>query len=153
MVHSARTAKASTRDPQDPRYGSLRAIAGFTTLWWTASIARTASGCDDPPKGQARPSPTRNAEVRHEGHAHGAAHVNRFQTLGRGEDAAVIYSAETERFRHYLTYALVRQRPLRIDQIGKAFRNEITPGNFTFRTREFEQREAVISEPGPTGSG
>lgn len=26
-----------------------------------------------------------------------------------------------------------------IGQIGKAFRNEITPGNFTFRTREFEQ--------------
>ena len=26
-------------------------------------------------------------------------------------------------------------------QIGKAFRNEITPGNFTFRTREFEQME------------
>ena len=28
-----------------------------------------------------------------------------------------------------------------IAQIGKAFRNEITPGNFTFRTREFEQME------------
>ena len=28
-----------------------------------------------------------------------------------------------------------------IGQIGKAFRNEITPGNFTFRTREFEQME------------
>ena len=26
-------------------------------------------------------------------------------------------------------------------QIGKSFRNEITPGNFTFRTREFEQME------------
>ena len=31
--------------------------------------------------------------------------------------------------------------PLGIAQIGKAFRNEITPGNFTFRTREFEQME------------
>jgi len=28
-----------------------------------------------------------------------------------------------------------------IGQIGKAFRNEITPGNFTFRTIEFEQME------------
>ena len=28
-----------------------------------------------------------------------------------------------------------------IAQIGKAFRNEITPGNFIFRTREFEQME------------
>ena len=35
-----------------------------------------------------------------------------------------------------------RQRvPFGIAQIGKAFRNEITPGNFVFRTREFEQME------------
>ena len=34
-----------------------------------------------------------------------------------------------------------RKLPLGIAQIGKAFRNEITPGNFTFRTREFEQME------------
>ena len=31
--------------------------------------------------------------------------------------------------------------PFGIGQIGKAFRNEITPGNFIFRTREFEQME------------
>ena len=34
-----------------------------------------------------------------------------------------------------------RKLPLGIAQIGKSFRNEITPGNFTFRTREFEQME------------
>ena len=34
-----------------------------------------------------------------------------------------------------------RRLPMGIAQIGKAFRNEITPGNFTFRTREFEQME------------
>ena len=34
-----------------------------------------------------------------------------------------------------------RKVPFGIAQIGKAFRNEITPGNFTFRTREFEQME------------
>src|SRR3989338_225395 len=33
------------------------------------------------------------------------------------------------------------QIPFGIAQIGKAFRNEITPGNFTFRSREFEQME------------
>ncbi len=34
-------------------------------------------------------------------------------------------------------------------QIGKAFRNEITPGNFIFRTREFEQMEIeYFCEPG-----
>ena len=34
-----------------------------------------------------------------------------------------------------------RKIPMGIGQIGKSFRNEITPGNFTFRTREFEQME------------
>lgn len=34
-----------------------------------------------------------------------------------------------------------RKLPMGIAQIGKAFRNEITPGNFTFRIREFEQME------------
>ncbi len=34
-----------------------------------------------------------------------------------------------------------KRMPMGIAQIGKAFRNEITPGNFTFRTREFEQME------------
>ena len=34
-----------------------------------------------------------------------------------------------------------RKLPFGIGQIGKSFRNEITPGNFTFRTREFEQME------------
>ena len=34
-----------------------------------------------------------------------------------------------------------RKIPMGIAQVGKAFRNEITPGNFTFRTHEFEQME------------
>jgi glycyl-tRNA synthetase len=34
-----------------------------------------------------------------------------------------------------------KKLPFGVGQIGKAFRNEITPGNFTFRTREFEQME------------
>jgi len=37
--------------------------------------------------------------------------------------------------------ALRQKIPFGIAQIGKAFRNEITPGNFIFRTREFEQME------------
>ena len=39
--------------------------------------------------------------------------------------------------------------PVGIAQIGKSFRNEITPGNFTFRTREFEQMELeFFGKPG-----
>jgi len=42
-----------------------------------------------------------------------------------------------------------RKIPFGIAQIGKVFRNEITPGNFTFRTREFEQMELeFFCEPG-----
>jgi len=42
-----------------------------------------------------------------------------------------------------------KRLPMGIGQIGKAFRNEITPGNFTFRTREFEQMELeFFCEPG-----
>jgi glycyl-tRNA synthetase len=42
---------------------------------------------------------------------------------------------------HNVREASRRKLPFGIAQIGKAFRNEITPGNFTFRTREFEQME------------
>ncbi|MEV2265037.1 glycine--tRNA ligase [Nonomuraea africana] len=46
----------------------------------------------------------------------------------------------------FINYANVQQSarkkiPFGIGQIGKSFRNEITPGNFIFRTREFEQME------------
>ncbi len=42
-----------------------------------------------------------------------------------------------------------KKLPFGIGQIGKSFRNEITPGNFTFRTREFEQMEIeFFCEPG-----
>lgn len=43
-------------------------------------------------------------------------------------------------FKHVQT-SLRRKVPFGVAQIGKAFRNEITPGNFIFRTREFEQME------------
>ena len=42
-----------------------------------------------------------------------------------------------------------KKLPLGVGQIGKSFRNEITPGNFIFRTREFEQMEMeVFCKPG-----
>jgi glycyl-tRNA synthetase len=62
------------------------------------------------------------------------------------EEAAIVYlRPETAQgiFTNYLNVltAMRRKLPFGIAQIGKAFRNEITPGNFTFRTREFEQME------------
>ncbi|PWL57171.1 MAG: glycine--tRNA ligase [Oscillospiraceae bacterium] len=42
-----------------------------------------------------------------------------------------------------------KKLPFGVCQVGKAFRNEITPGNFTFRTREFEQMEVeFFCKPG-----
>jgi len=62
------------------------------------------------------------------------------------EDASVVYLRPETAQGIYVNYKNVldssRQKiPFGIAQIGKAFRNEITPGNFIFRTREFEQAE------------
>jgi len=48
-----------------------------------------------------------------------------------------------------------KKPPFGIAQVGKSFRNEITPGNFIFRTREFEQDGdgSISSCPAPTSSG
>ena len=40
-----------------------------------------------------------------------------------------------------------KKPPFGIAQVGKSFRNEITPGNFIFRTREFEQMELEFFVP------
>ena len=49
-------------------------------------------------------------------------------------------------FRNYLQFSR-KKPPFGIAQIGKSFRNEITPGNFIFRTREFEQMEMEYFVP------
>jgi glycyl-tRNA synthetase len=49
-------------------------------------------------------------------------------------------------FRNYLQFGR-KKPPFGIAQIGKSFRNEITPGNFIFRTREFEQMEMEFFVP------
>jgi glycyl-tRNA synthetase len=62
------------------------------------------------------------------------------------DDAATVYMRPETAQGIYVNFLNVqgtaRQKvPFGIAQIGKAFRNEITPGNFIFRTREFEQAE------------
>jgi len=62
------------------------------------------------------------------------------------DDAAVVYLRPETAQGIYVNFLNVQQSgrqrvPFGIAQIGKAFRNEITPGNFIFRTREFEQAE------------
>ena len=73
------------------------------------------------------------------------------------EDAAVIWMRPETAQGIYVNYLNVLQSsrqkvPFGIAQIGKAFRNEITPGNFVFRTREFEQMEMqFFVKPGSDG--
>ena len=62
------------------------------------------------------------------------------------ESASVVYLRPETAQGIYVNFLNVQQStrqkvPFGIAQIGKAFRNEITPGNFIFRTREFEQME------------
>src|SRR6266849_3276474 len=74
-----------------------------------------------------------------------SGHVSGF-TDPLEEVAALVYLRPETAQGIYVNYLNVLQSsrqkiPFGIAQIGKAFRNEITPGNFIFRTREFEQME------------
>ncbi len=79
-----------------------------------------------------------------------------FQTFrGVTNDAkSIIYLRPENAQGEYVNYPNVLRSmrtklPFSIGQIGKAFRNEITPGNFTFRTIEFEQMEfQTFCKPG-----
>ena len=70
------------------------------------------------------------------------------------DDASIAYLRPETAQGSYVNFLNVqtaaRQKiPFGVAQIGKAFRNEITPGNFIFRTREFEQMELqFFVEPG-----
>jgi glycyl-tRNA synthetase len=73
--------------------------------------------------------------------------------VGPTEDgASVAYLRPETAQGMFVNYRLVQQAlrlkpPFGIAQIGKSFRNEITPGNFVFRTREFEQMEMEFFVP------
>ncbi len=68
------------------------------------------------------------------------------------DDGAVAYLRPETAQGHFVNFANVLQTehlrpPFGTAQIGKSFRNEITPGNFVFRTREFEQMELEYFVP------
>ncbi len=71
----------------------------------------------------------------------------------REEGSTVYLRPETAQgiflnFKNYLQFSR-KKPPFGIAQIGKSFRNEITTGNFIFRTREFEQMEMEFFVPPP----
>ena len=68
------------------------------------------------------------------------------------DEANVAYLRPETAQGHFVNFLNVlqtsrRKPPFGIAQIGKSFRNEITPGNFVFRTREFEQMELEYFVP------
>jgi len=68
------------------------------------------------------------------------------------ESAAEVYLRPETAQGMFINFANVlntsrKKPPFGIAQIGKSFRNEITPGNFVFRTREFEQMEMEFFVP------
>jgi glycyl-tRNA synthetase len=70
------------------------------------------------------------------------------------EDASVVYMRPETAQGAYVNFKNAQQStrkklPFGIAQVGKAFRNEITPGNSVFRTREFEQMEMQYFVPPP----
>ena len=103
-----------------------------------------------------RPHGHRLRQLRHPRPVDGAARILRpAQDLPRPRRARGLHYLRPEtaqgifvNFPNVLT-ASRKKPPFGIGQIGKSFRNEITPGNFIFRTREFEQMEMeFFVEPG-----
>jgi glycyl-tRNA synthetase len=73
------------------------------------------------------------------------------------DDASVAYLRPETAQGIFVNFANVqtttrKKLPFGIAQIGKSFRNEITPGNFVYRTREFEQMEMEYFVPPEEGS-
>ena len=73
------------------------------------------------------------------------------------DDASVAYLRPETAQGIFVNFANVqtttrKKPPFGIAQIGKSFRNEITPGNFVYRTREFEQMEMEYFVPPEEGA-
>ena len=152
-----------------PGVGGVRPRAARSTTRW--SSARTATSASAPtssprssPSARARTTsrgrPVRGPvpELRHPRPVHRAARLQHdAQDLprpGRVRGGPALPAARRPRRASSSTSSTCRpprgkKPPFGIGQIGKSFRNEITPGNFIFRTREFEQMEMeYFVEPG-----
>ncbi len=125
-----------------PRSGRPAATSPSSpTRWWTARPARSASA---PTTSAGRPScPDCGGEL---------TEPRQFNLMFKTfmgpveDDAAVVYLRPETAQGIFVNFENVLQSmrkklPFGIAQIGKSFRNEITPGNFIFRDREFEQME------------
>ena len=139
-VEGIDSAIIATRAP-----GRRRATSSTSaTRWSTAAPARAASA----PTSSTTSSPARRARTA----VHDFTTPRNFNLMlktfvGASEDAAAVAYLRAETCQPIFNdFKRVREAarqkiPFGIAQIGKAFRNEINPRNFTFRSREFEQAE------------
>ncbi len=156
-LRSARTSWRSTRRSCSTRAcgrprGTSRASP---TRWWTAAPAGSASAPTtsgtwragaNPPSTPGRPRSATSPSARD-------FNLMFETTIGpvKESGATAYLRPETAQgifinFKNVLQFSRKRP-PFGIAQIGKSFRNEITPGNFIFRTREFEQMEMEYFVP------
>ncbi len=125
-------------------------VAGFTDPLIDCKHCKNRFRADDPESRAPPASPMRS--VRSAAVAGRSTEPRMFNLMFKTfmgpveEQAAIVYLRPETAQGIYVNYLNVLQSsrqkiPFGIAQIGKAFRNEITPGNFIFRTREFEQME------------
>ncbi len=120
-----------------------------TTRWSTAAPARPASRADKLADAQCPQKPSKHPGEHTTCDLTEPRQFNMMFKTFMGpvvDSASVVYLRPETAQGIYVNYLNVLQAsrqkiPFGIAQIGKAFRNEITPGNFIFRTREFEQME------------
>ena len=126
-------------------------VAGFTDPLVDCRHCKNRFRADDPRiKGTPGQPDAQCPVCGMQGHAHRAAavqpHVQDVHGAGGGAGrrrlpAAGDGAGDLRQLPQRAAERRGRRFPFGIAQIGKAFRNEITPGNFIFRTREFEQME------------
>ena len=130
-------------------------LAGFTDPLVDCKTCGSASAPTTSPscavRAQAVQAPGRDARVRPHRVARVQPDVRDDDRPGEGLGSTVYLRPETAQgifldFKTTLQYAR-RKPPFGIAQVGKSFRNEITPGNFIFRTLEFEQMEMEFFVP------
>ena len=159
---SATTSSRSTRRSSSTRGSGRRrgTSAGFTDPLVDCKTCKLRFRADQLEDAAVRPqaleAARRGARLRAHRGARVQPHVRDPRRPGRATRRSVAYlRPETAQgifinFKNVLQFAR-KKPPFGIAQIGKSFRNEITTGNFIFRTREFEQMEMEFFVPARRG--
>ena len=148
IIQHPRPGRRAGTSPASPTRWSTAARASCASAPTTSTSRRAAQAVQAPGR-DARLRPDRGARVQ----------LDVRDDVGpvKEEGSTVYLRPETAQgiflnFKNYLQFSR-KKPPFGIAQIGKSFRNEITPGNFIFRTREFEQMEMEFFVPPTTRRG